>query len=73
MKKLSIIGKDYHTEEHVVGYFNLAHFMAAGCTTRASAKSVGAAGRASAGLPTAGPSMPLLTRMNFRFTQPESE
>jgi uncharacterized membrane protein len=22
MKKLSIIGKDYHTEEHVVGYFN---------------------------------------------------
>jgi hypothetical protein len=22
MKKLSIIGKDYHTEEHVVGYYN---------------------------------------------------
>ncbi len=22
MKKLSIIGKDYHTEEQVVGYFN---------------------------------------------------
>jgi uncharacterized membrane protein len=22
MKKLSIIGKDYHTKEHVVGYFN---------------------------------------------------
>lgn len=22
MKKLSIIGKDYHTEEHVIGYFN---------------------------------------------------
>ena len=22
MKKLSIVGKDYHTEEHVVGYYN---------------------------------------------------
>jgi len=22
MKKLSIIGKDYHAEEHVVGYYN---------------------------------------------------
>lgn len=22
MKKISIVGKDYHTEEHVVGYFN---------------------------------------------------
>src|SRR3954454_20490498 len=22
MKQLSIIGKDYHTEEHVVGYYN---------------------------------------------------
>jgi hypothetical protein len=22
MKKLSIIGKDYHSEEHVVGYYN---------------------------------------------------
>ncbi|MFA6211242.1 MAG: general stress protein [Candidatus Obscuribacterales bacterium] len=23
MKRLSIVGKDYHTEEHVVGYYNL--------------------------------------------------
>jgi len=23
MKQLSIVGKDYHTEEHVVGYYNL--------------------------------------------------
>lgn len=22
MKKLSIVGKDYHTEEHVIGYYN---------------------------------------------------
>jgi heat induced stress protein YflT len=22
MKKLSIVGKDYHTEEHVVGYYS---------------------------------------------------
>jgi hypothetical protein len=22
LKKLSIVGKDYHTEEHVVGYYN---------------------------------------------------
>ena len=24
MKKLSIIGRDYHTDEHVVGYYNAA-------------------------------------------------
>jgi Heat induced stress protein YflT domain len=23
MKKLSIVGKDYHTEEHVIGYYNI--------------------------------------------------
>jgi uncharacterized membrane protein len=23
MKKLSIVGKDYHTEEHVIGYYNV--------------------------------------------------
>jgi hypothetical protein len=22
MQKLSIVGKDYHTEEHVIGYYN---------------------------------------------------
>ena len=22
MKKLSIVGKDYHTEEHVIGYYH---------------------------------------------------
>jgi len=27
MKKLSIIGKDYHTEEHVVGYYNTGDRM----------------------------------------------
>lgn len=27
MKKLSIVGKDYHTEEHVVGYYNLGDRM----------------------------------------------
>jgi len=27
MKKLSIVGKDYHTEEHVVGYFNAGDRM----------------------------------------------
>jgi uncharacterized membrane protein len=27
MKKLSIVGKDYHTEEHVVGYYNLGERM----------------------------------------------
>jgi uncharacterized membrane protein len=27
MKKLSIIGKDYHTEEHVVGYYNAGDRM----------------------------------------------
>lgn len=28
MKKLSILGKDYHTEEHVVGYYNLGDKVA---------------------------------------------
>jgi hypothetical protein len=27
MKKLSIIGRDYHTDEHVVGYYNLGDRM----------------------------------------------
>ncbi len=27
MKKLSIVGKDYHTEEHVVGYYNTSDRM----------------------------------------------
>ncbi len=27
MKRLSIIGKDYHTEEHVVGYYNVGDRM----------------------------------------------
>ena len=27
MKKLSIVGKDYHTEEHVVGYYNAGDRM----------------------------------------------
>ncbi|MGD9819437.1 MAG: general stress protein, partial [Desulfomonilaceae bacterium] len=27
MKKLSIVGKDYHTEEHVVGYYNVGECM----------------------------------------------
>jgi hypothetical protein len=27
MKKLSIVGKDYHTEEHVVGYYNAGNRM----------------------------------------------
>ena len=27
MKKLSIVGKDYHTEEHVVGYYNVSDRM----------------------------------------------
>jgi uncharacterized membrane protein len=27
MKKLSIVGKDYHTEEHVVGFYNLGDRM----------------------------------------------
>jgi hypothetical protein len=29
MKKLSIVGKDYHTEEHVVGYYNTGERMKA--------------------------------------------
>src|SRR5262245_65139483 len=29
MKKLSIVGKDYHTEEHVVGYYNTGDSMKA--------------------------------------------
>lgn len=28
MKKLSILGKDYHTEEHVIGYYNAGDRMA---------------------------------------------
>ncbi|MDR3617084.1 MAG: hypothetical protein P4L53_26240 [Candidatus Obscuribacterales bacterium] len=28
MKKLSIVGKDYHTEEHVIGYYNLGDRIA---------------------------------------------
>ena len=28
MKKLSIVGKDYHTEEHVVGFYNTGDRMA---------------------------------------------
>ena len=28
MKKLSIVGKDYHTEEHVVGYYTTGDRMA---------------------------------------------
>ena len=27
MKQLSIVGKDYHTEEHVVGYYNAGDRM----------------------------------------------
>ena len=27
MQKLSIVGKDYHTEEHVVGYYNVGDRM----------------------------------------------
>jgi uncharacterized membrane protein len=27
MKKLSIVGKDYHTEEHVIGYYNTGDRM----------------------------------------------
>ena len=27
MKKLSIVGKDYHTDEHVVGYYNIGDRM----------------------------------------------
>ncbi|NDU92314.1 MAG: DUF1269 domain-containing protein [Ferrovum sp.] len=27
MRKLSIVGKDYHTEEHVVGYYNMGDRM----------------------------------------------
>ena len=27
MKKLSIMGKDYHTEEHVIGYYNAGDRM----------------------------------------------
>ena len=27
MTKLSIVGKDYHTEEHVVGYYNTGDLM----------------------------------------------
>jgi hypothetical protein len=27
MKKLSIIGKDFHTEEHVVGYYNTGDWV----------------------------------------------
>ena len=27
MKRLSIVGKDYHTEEHVVGYYNTGDRM----------------------------------------------
>jgi uncharacterized membrane protein len=27
MKRLSIVGKDYHTEEHVVGFYNVGHRM----------------------------------------------
>lgn len=29
MKKLSIIGRDYHTDEHVVGYYNIGERMKA--------------------------------------------
>ena len=29
MKQLSIIGRDYHSEEHVVGYYNLGDRMKA--------------------------------------------
>ena len=28
MKKLSIVGKDYHPEEHVIGYYNVGDRMA---------------------------------------------
>ena len=27
MKKLSVVGKDYHTDEHVVGYYNAGDRM----------------------------------------------
>src|SRR5947207_5318766 len=27
MRKLSIVGKDYHTEEHVIGYYNTGDRM----------------------------------------------
>jgi uncharacterized membrane protein len=29
MKKLSIVGRDYHTDEHVVGYYNAGNRMKA--------------------------------------------
>ncbi len=35
MTKLSIVGKDYHTEEHVVGYYNTGDRMKAWGTTGA--------------------------------------
>jgi hypothetical protein len=28
MKKLSVVGKDYHTEENVIGYYNTGDRMA---------------------------------------------
>ena len=31
MKKLSIVGKDYHPEEHVVGYYNVGDRMKVWC------------------------------------------
>ena len=27
MKKLSIVGKDYHTEDHVIGFYNAGDRM----------------------------------------------
>jgi hypothetical protein len=27
MQKLSIVGKDYHTEEHIIGYYNTGDCM----------------------------------------------
>ena len=35
MKKLSIVGRDYHTDEHVVGYYNAGDRMKAWGTTGA--------------------------------------
>ena len=29
MKKLSVVGKDYHSDEHVVGYYNTGDRMKA--------------------------------------------
>ncbi len=46
MRRLSIVGKDYHTEEHVVGCYNTGDRMKQGASSARSGVACGASSSA---------------------------